>query len=908
MQCRDTQWMVHNCVHVDELNSYRVEVEGMAGFVEGLQMTFLDAIDAIKIIDPLDVKFVSDQSSEFSETKLQLDLWMRKAVPTGKRLTIGHRAAINKESFQQVAACKALDDNKHLRARILMADAVGLGKTIQVGILLSELIKRQRGKRILVVCLKSMAQQFQKEIWSRFAIPLTMLDSKTVDRVYQELPGNMNPLDRFDRAIISIDTLKGKLKRYLDNTHYDIVVIDECHNVARRSGTGSDRAKLARQLSSICDNLILTSATPHDGKKESYGSLLELLDPTLVIDPENINKDDLSKVTVRRFHKDVQLQQKIPERCAHRQYVTITDREEQLLTTIKQAKFKRLTKTTRDVLFRTTLAKALFSSPEAFRSVLSNRKKKIQDGNQLKVTEQLLADSQKLTMQDTHKYRELNTVLDKIGQKQRVVIFTESKVTQQALKNNLSHDRKLHISKEDQKFDAQAELVIMHAGLTEEVQQKIVEDFATSNSKIKILIATDVASEGINLHHFCNHLIHYDISWSLITLEQRNGRIDRYGQTKQPQIYYIVGQTDNQQLANFNEGYVVDKLTTKLENVRQQLGDAGLAMGLFNSEQEEKQIAQQIEEEHDPYDIFLDDFDEQEIFGTINDKSDQPTEQTCETLLDDEDFFRKSMQLLEIECQEEENVFILDNNKLRRPFENFDKTLQLTCDLKKINDSITQARKTNDTLPELQYWWEINPLWQTVARRVDSQLNGREVRVATLTADTTNSVPYYVLHGSVTNCLGQPQISELQLAYLTDGKIKFLSAYQGLQQLGFARLDIPNRNTNIDDITEQLNTELAEIVFCYSNKLQQRGDTLQQTYSQQLCSFQNNIDSWHKKKTVQLSTRYKSRPRTRQEEQKLVEQTHDNYRNYIEKKFKLQSKFPYIKLLAVIITDKVTDG
>lgn len=893
VECRNAQWMVHNCAYDDKLNSYLVEVEGMAGFVEGLQMSFLDAIDEIKVIDPLDVKFVPDESPQFRETKLCVDLWMRKAVLIGKELAIGHCAAINREPHQQIAACKALDDNKHLRARILMADAVGLGKTIQVGILLAELIKRQRGKRILVVCLKSMAQQFQKEIWSRFAIPLTMLDSKTIDRVYQDLPGNMNPLDRFDRAIISMDTLKGKLKRYLDNTHYDIVVIDECHNVARRSSAGSSRAKLARQLSSICDNLILTSATPHDGKKESYSSLLELLDPTLVVNPDNIKKDDLTKVAVRQFHKDVQLQQKIPERCAHRLYVSITDLEEQLLTTIKQTQFKRLTKTTHDVLFRTTLAKALFSSPEAFRSVLNNRAKK--NSNQLKIIEQLLTNSQQLTMPNTPKYQQLNTVLNEIDK--RVVIFTESKETQQALKKYLSHDRNLCTSTDDQKFDAQAELVVIHAGLSEDTQQQIVEAFATDNSKIKILIATDVASEGINLHHFCHNLIHYDISWSLITLEQRNGRIDRYGQTKQPHIYYIVGKTDNQQLTKFNEGYVVDKLTIKLEAVKQQLGDAGLAMGLFNSEQEERQIAQQIEKEQDPYDIFVDDFDKQGIFGTIKDKNDQPTYQDRQTLLSDEDFLRKSMQLLKIKHQEKENIFTLPSDS----FKHFDNPLQLTCDISKINADITQARKTSNSCPELHYWWEINPLWQTVARRVDSQLNGRDVRVATLTTDLNNCLPYYVLHGSVTNCLGQPQLSELQVVCVVQGKIKFFPAYEGLQQLNFIRHDIANREVSIDNITKQLNTELAEIVPCYSAQLQQRGEALQQTHTKQLRTFQNKIDTWQKKKIGWLSQ--KSHTRSRQEEQKLVEQIHDNYRNYIEKKFKLQSKFPYVKLLAVIIAN-----
>ena len=134
VECRDAQWVVRNCRYADELGSYVVEVEGTEGLVENLAASFLDVIDVIKVIDPLDVKFVADDSSQFSETKLQLDLWMRKAVPTGKGLAIGHRAAINEEKFQHVAACKVLDETKHLRSRILLADAVGLGKTIQVGI------------------------------------------------------------------------------------------------------------------------------------------------------------------------------------------------------------------------------------------------------------------------------------------------------------------------------------------------------------------------------------------------------------------------------------------------------------------------------------------------------------------------------------------------------------------------------------------------------------------------------------------------------------------------------------------------------------------------------------------------------------------------------------------------------
>ena len=176
------------------------------------------------------------------------------------------------------------------RQRILIADAVGLGKTLEAGVLVSELIARGRGRRILVLAVKSMLTQFQKEFWNRFTIPLTRLDSIGIQRVRSRIPANHNPFYYYDKAIISIDTLKqdSEYRVYLEQAYWDIIVIDEAHNVADR-GSRSQRNRLARLLSRRSDTLIMLSATPHDGRARSFASLVNMLDATAIADPEPLH-------------------------------------------------------------------------------------------------------------------------------------------------------------------------------------------------------------------------------------------------------------------------------------------------------------------------------------------------------------------------------------------------------------------------------------------------------------------------------------------------------------------------------------------------------------------------------------------------------------------------------------------
>ena len=140
-------------------------------------------------------------------------------------------------------------------------------------------------------------------MWSRFTIPLTRLDSLGIQRIRSYIPTNQNPFYYYDKAIISIDTLKqdSEYRTYLENAYWDIIVIDEAHNVAERGTSSSMRARLARLLAQRSDTLIMLSATPHDGKARSFASLMNMLDPTAIVNPDDYTKEDIKGLFIRRF-------------------------------------------------------------------------------------------------------------------------------------------------------------------------------------------------------------------------------------------------------------------------------------------------------------------------------------------------------------------------------------------------------------------------------------------------------------------------------------------------------------------------------------------------------------------------------------------------------------------------------
>ena len=246
---RDAEWVVRK-VDTSSDGGQQLTCDGISELVQNKTGIFLTKLeDEIQVLDPAKTELVQDTSAGYKSSLLYIESLLRRATPYDDRIHVGHQAAMDQVDYQLDPALQAL---KQPRQRILIADSVGLGKTLEAGILVTELIRRGQGKRILVLAVKSMLTQFQKEFWSRFTIPLTRLDSTGLQRVRNRIPTNHNPFYYYDKSIISIDTLKQdtEYRTYLEQAYWDIIIIDEAHNVAER-GTSSMRARLA-SLACFC--------------------------------------------------------------------------------------------------------------------------------------------------------------------------------------------------------------------------------------------------------------------------------------------------------------------------------------------------------------------------------------------------------------------------------------------------------------------------------------------------------------------------------------------------------------------------------------------------------------------------------------------------------------------------------
>lgn len=599
---RDEEWLVRR-VDPSTDGGHLISCDGVSELVRGRSPQFLSKLeDEIVVLDPANTELVTDTSSHFNTTLLYLEAQLRRSTPNDAKIHLGHRAVMDLVPYQLDPALQAL---KQPRQRILIADAVGLGKTLEAGILTTELIQRGRGQRILVITLKSMLTQFQKEFWSRFSIPLVRLDSVGLQRVRNSIPSNHNPFNFYDRTIISMDTLKNNLeyRNYLENAWWDVIIVDECHNVAARGNEDgvSRRARLARMLSGRSDTMILLSATPHDGSARSFASLMSLLDPTAISDPDDYTPEDFrgKGLVIRRFKKDIrdQVKGEFQERITERISQSASPQEDAAFEALLVIPFTQKGQHhggKQQELQRIGMQKALFSSPAAAldsaekRIELLEAKQNITESERLEILaiEAFILALREIDTTSFNKFKALSAHLHTpefdwhpSDPEDRLVIFSERIESLHWLMNTLPAVTGLKASN----FE------LLHGGMTDGEQQDIVERFGRKADPIRVLLCSDVASEGLNLHYFCHRLVHFDLPWSLMVFQQRNGRVDRYGQTRQPRIVYLNTKTTVERIKG--DMRILEILQTKDEQANKNLGDPASFLGVYDPAKEAERIA-----------------------------------------------------------------------------------------------------------------------------------------------------------------------------------------------------------------------------------------------------------------------------------------------------------------------------
>ena len=931
---RDEEWLIKK-IETNSLGHQVLQCVGITPLVRNRDTIFLTDLEQIQIVDPASIQLIADSSPFFKRSLLYLESQWRQQLPTDTNLHIGHKAAMDPMPYQ-------LDPTKlslqRPRQRILIADTVGLGKTLEAGILMSELIARGKGKRILVVTVKSMMTQFQKEMWNRFTIPLVRLDSNRIQKIRASLPSNYNPFFYYDKTIVSIDTLKRDVeyRTHLEKAYWDIIVIDEAQNVAERGDHQAQRSRLAKLLANRSDTMIMLSATPHDGRAKSFASLMNMLDPTAIADPENYTPEDIRGLCIRRFKSDVKNQvngsllerQVTLEPChasAQEEYAFDLLAEMQLEMDAGKAKSSGR-------LFKTSLEKSLFSSPAACRKSIEARLKKLykkytaDDISDIRLLEELHTALGQVTPENFTRYQKLLELLrsDSYGWNpkdpgDRVVIFTERIETMNYLAEHLRTDLGL-------KSSAIQEI---SGGMSDAEQQRIVEDFGRTESSTRILVASDVASEGLNLHYLSHRLIHFDIPWSLMVFQQRNGRIDRYGQQKRPDIRYLLIESNNKQIKG--DMRIIEILIQKEEQALKNIGDPALLLGKFNVEEEETVIAEAIESGSDA-DTFAQslDADAQEfnpfeaLMAAASETEETAIEQLSETVSDetlftDKEYLEQAVQYLNQTdsnpVQELQTVSGLDirltpemERRLRAliPEEAMPQgeTLRLSDDKAFCMEQMrTSMQKNMDEAawPSSQYLWKLHPIFSWVNDKAGLLFKRAEAPVLGLPGVLYPGEALYIVSGSVPNLKSTPLIDEWFGLLYRDGQfIQRLSMEEVVQKAGLRSARIPNTNCITNQSIVAASSLLHDVVTQAKTYLTERYQQYQAEMNPKLDAEVDKLIELQEKHKEYYQTTLFEHERQLQEQERRVDKLFDDFTNWVKETLTIQNN-PYIRIVSVLM-------
>jgi SNF2 family DNA or RNA helicase len=650
-------------------------------------------------------------------------------------------------------------------------------------------------------------------------------------------------------------------------------------------GTKSARAKLAQLLSSRSDTMILASATPHDGRPESFASLMNMLNPTAIADDKLYGKEQIEGLFLRRFKKDVldQIGRACPERKTFRWPVDASAAEEAVYERITEAQFQSFdtTSQTGRLLFRLVLEKAMFSSPAACRQTIEQRLKRIEGkdtpeaDHDRRVLSELAQSIDAVSPKQFSKYQQLLRLIEPGGElswnpkrtDDRLVIFTERVETLRFLRRHLAED-----------LDLRPEQIATLHGQGEEGAdaklQNVVSSFGRENEPVRLLIATDIASEGINLHFLSHKLIHFDIPWSLMVFQQRNGRVDRYGQEKEPQISYLLTKAANEKIRG--DLRILEILTEKDQKAIDNIGDPSAFYGVYDQAEEELKTGAAMESGVSPveFDKKLDENAQKDLDllsflspgpPSAGENVQQHKRAMPSLFASDLEYMRKALEQsgqYDFELDAERRMIALTLPRLRRnapkgSLPEGDRLL-LTSDLKLVQKAIEDARKAKaggHEWPEVQLLWDLHPALEWLNYKLMVKFQRAEAPVITLRGALQPDEIEFLMQGEIPNRKGQPVVhSWFGVRYL-EGSFRGIEELPDfLQRTGFHKQVFANSGVD-DDVTREA-TLLAEAVRHARAHMSARRAALNADMAEDLKAARHKLSQLRQAKQLKLEEIY----------------------------------------------------
>jgi superfamily II DNA or RNA helicase len=566
--------------------------------------------------------------------------WGAVTSADGSTFQAPFRSGANVEAYQLEPLRRALQS---ARTNLLLADDVGLGKTIEAGLVLQELLLRHRARSVIIVCPPSLSLKWQDEMREKFGLEFEIVNSELMARVRRSHGLNANPFRLFPRVIVSMAWLPslraqrllrdvfadvrdtGTARRYA----FDLLIVDEAHHVAPASPTGvsgfrgyavdSNRTIATRALAEKCEHRLFLSATPHNGYSESFTALMEMIDGRRFKRGASLDERALRDIAVRRLKADLrEVKGFEPRELKTLPFTPDPDEVEKfaLLDRILAESARRNRRDKSGGIVAMLLKKRFLSSPWSFaltlreytqadagrgladddeqyyHEVLGSGQSDEEEGDAAHPEFTTLRHSKRsdplsaAASEDTaslitwgQKYENqpdarltallqfLNGVCRPAGtwSNERVVVFTEYAATLDWIVRVLS----------SRGYREGTELAVIQGSTPAEEREDIRAAFTAPPDKqpVRVLVATDSAGEGIDLQNYCHRLVNFDIPFNPSRLEQRIGRIDRYGQDFTPEIYQLSPAGNGSAYAR-DLRFLLGKVKQKLDTVAADLGSA----------------------------------------------------------------------------------------------------------------------------------------------------------------------------------------------------------------------------------------------------------------------------------------------------------------------------------------------